>query len=92
MAEFDAPSAKAEGALANAAAAVLERTIFDVAVVQALNPLRPFERVQLLERRVLPEQFNDPRVLSAIFRAPAVLVPLRPDERKAIEEIARALV
>lgn len=68
-------------------AAVLERAIFDVAVVQALKPLRPFERDLVLQQRILPDQLNDPRVLAAIARAPAALVPLRPDEREAVAEI-----
>lgn len=87
------PPAVREGTMPRAEAvatvtSAVQRSIFDAAVVQALQPLSPADRSLLLEERALPKQLDDPRVVAAVFRAPAVLSPLKPDERAALARMA----
>lgn len=87
------PPAVREGTMPRAEAvatvtSAVQRSIFDAAVVQALQPLNPADRALLLDERALPKQIDDPRVVAAIFRAPAVLSPLKPDERAALARMA----
>jgi hypothetical protein len=71
-------------------AVAVQAAVYDVAIAQALKPLTPAEKTQVLEQRALPAQLNDPRVLAALFRAPLMLLPFDDDEMRGIAALAFA--
>lgn len=71
---------------------VVERAIFDAALVQALKPLSAADRHLLIERRSMPEHLSDARIVAALFRAPAALSPLRQDEMTAVAQMSFARI
>lgn len=66
----------------------VQSAIFDAEIARALKPLTPADKTMLAEGRMLPKQINDPRVLAAIFRVPAVLLPFDAAEMRQIAELA----
>lgn len=66
----------------------VQTAIYDMAIVQMLKPLDPSDDGLVMERRQLPKQLDDPRVLAAIFRAPSALLPYTEDQMKAIAALA----
>jgi hypothetical protein len=66
----------------------VQSAIFDAEIARALKPLTPAEKTTIAEGRALPKQLDDPRVLAAIFRVPAVLLPYDAAEMRQIAELA----
>jgi len=69
-------------------AVAVQTAVYDVAIVQALKALTPPERTLVLEERELPKVLSDPRVLSAVFRAPRALMPFDDEELRGIAALA----
>lgn len=66
----------------------IQTAIFDAEIARALKPLGPADQHLLRELRALPKQLDDMRVLSAVFRVPAALLPFSAEELRSIAQLA----
>jgi hypothetical protein len=80
--ESDPPAAETQVAVQTA--------IFDAEIARALKPLSAAEKTSLAEGRELPKHLDDPRVLAAIFRVPAALLPFDGTQMSQIAGLAFA--
>lgn len=80
--ESDPPGAETQVAVQTA--------IFDAEIARALKPLSAAEKTLIAEGRELPRQLDDPRVLAAIFRVPAALLPFDGAEMGQVADLAFA--